>query len=137
VTTAFTVLDDGQAHTLQATRHEDRILLTPESVAATLGWRLTPEGLCHGEVCLPTRGHADRLSAAGLDLDTLAAALDRPLAVEPAAHAAALGTSVGERAARLRGLAAPPLTLDDLDGLPHRLDGLRPKKVFLLAFASW
>ena len=135
--TAFTLLDDGQAHQLDAVIAGNLVTLTPASVQARLGWKLTDDGLCQGAVCIPTRGYGNRLGHDGLELTALAAALDRPLAVDVAAGGAALGTSVGERAARLRGLTAPDLRLNDLDGQPRRLDEFRPRKVFLLAFASW
>ena len=137
MTTGFTILDEGQPRTLAAAVDGDRVTLTATSVADALGWKFTTDGLCHGDVCIPTRAYGDHLTADGLDLIALAAALDRPVAVEPIARVAALGTSVGERAQRLHGLTAPDLALTDLDGRPHRLDELRARKVFLLAFASW
>ena len=137
MTRPFTLLDEGQPRSLQGSVDRDRVILDPASVQAALGWHLTPDGLCRGNACIPTRGLADRLRPDGIDLATLATALERPLACEPAFAAAALGTSVAERAQELDGLAAPDLTLTDLHGAPRRLDSFRGQKVFLLAFASW
>jgi hypothetical protein len=82
-------------------------------------------------------------AAAGLgppgevELEALAAALDRPLALDVAERAAYLGVSARTRGERLRSLEAPGFALPDLDGRPHALAEHRGRKVFLVAWASW
>jgi hypothetical protein len=72
-----------------------------------------------------------------LDLARLAAALQRPLALDIEESAAFLGTAATERAEPLRALQAPDFALPDLSGRIHALSEHRGKKVLLIAYASW
>ena len=113
------------------------VRLTPEALEQALGWKLEPRGLCRGDVCVPVRRFADRVNEEGVDLAAFAELMDRPLAIDADAGAAALGTAAGERRARLASLEAPDFTLPDLDGNPHTLSAHRGKKVLLVTWASW
>ena len=70
-------------------------------------------------------------------VDALAAAGDRPLAVDHEERVAYLGVSAAERAARLASLEAPDFSLPDLAGRRHALSEHRGRKVLLVAYASW
>jgi hypothetical protein len=132
-----TLIDDGRVVEGAAAVTPDGIRLSPAGLEAALGWALRPEGLCRGAVCVPTRGHPDLVTADGVDLVSLAALLDRPLALDPSERIACLGVAAAERATRLASLEAPDFTLPDLHGTPHTLSAYRGRKVFLLAYASW
>ncbi len=108
-----------------------------EVVARELRWELKPEGLCRGDVCVPVRDEPALATEAGLDLEALALALDRPLALDLDEGAASLGASAGERGAPLARLEAPDFELPDLAGALHRLSAHRGKKVLLTVHASW
>ena len=71
------------------------------------------------------------------DLEEIAAALGRPVAVDAAERAAYLGIGAAARGRALAALAAPDFTLPDLDGRPHRLAAHRGRKVLLIAYSSW
>lgn len=133
----FTLLDDGAVHEVEARLEGDGVRLAPETVRDALGWTLRPEGLCRGPVCVPVRDRDALAREDGIDLEALADALDRPLALDREARAAALGVSAGERAAALEGGRAPDFTLRDLEGRPHTLSAFRGRKVLLIAYASW
>jgi hypothetical protein len=133
----FTILDDGRPLELAAQVAGGRVALAPEEVEARLGWSLKPEGLCRGALCVPVRDRAALAGAQGVDLAELARALGRPLALELAERAAALGTAPDERRAALAGLEAPDFELPDLAGRRHTLSAHRGKKVLLIAYASW
>ncbi len=113
--------------------------LASDAVHSALGWELKPEWLCRGVVCRPVDpAQREALFSEGeVDLHALAAALRRPLALDAAEGAAALGTAADERAARLATLDAPDFTLPDLEGRMHSLSDHRGKKVLLIAYASW
>jgi hypothetical protein len=134
---SFTLLDETRVCALRATLAEDDTWLPPDAVATALGWHLETQGLCRGSTCIPVRDRATLVGPHGLRLTTLAALLDRPLAVDPGERVACLGASATERTAALRSLAAPEFTLPDLDGRPRTLGEFRDRKVFLLAWASW
>jgi acetyl esterase/lipase len=74
---------------------------------------------------------------AAAPVDALAAAGDRPVAVEREERVAFVGESAGARAARLASLQAPDFALPDLDGRVHSLAEHRGEKVLLIAYASW
>ncbi len=134
---SFTLIDEGRAVAVDATLAEGRVLLSPEPLQAALGWKLEREGLCRGSVCIPVRDPEALRKPDGLDLEELARLLDRPLALDVAEGAAALGEPAEERAAALASLEAPDFTLPDFEGRMHSLSDHRGKKVLLIAYASW
>jgi hypothetical protein len=133
----FTLLDETRAVAVDAVVGPDGVRLAPEDVRDALGWEVKPQGLCRGATCVPVPPSSGLARGDGLDLDTLAALLGRPLAVDAAHRAACLGVAAGDRARALRSLDAPDFTLPDLDGRPHTLSGFRGKKILLVAWASW
>ena len=133
----LTLIDGERRHAVGAEFADGRVQLDPADVEAALGWKLAPEGLCRGSVCIPVRDRAALVVGGGLDLETFAALLDRPLALDAAERVAAIGESAGDRAAALRTLEAPDFTLPDLSGHLHSLSSYRGVKVLLIAYASW
>lgn len=134
---AFTLIHDGESRTIDATVASGRVALAASVVEETLGWKLRPEGLCQGDVCVPVRDRDALRSQQGIDLEALAQTLGRPLALDVEAGAAALGTSASDVSARLATLEAPDFSLPDLGGVLHSLSEHRGKKVLLIAYASW
>jgi hypothetical protein len=133
----LTLIDGERRHAIGAQFADGRVQLDSADVEAALGWKLAPEGLCRGSVCIPVRDRASLVIRGGLDLEVFAALLDRPLAFDTDERVAALGESAGDRAAALRTLEAPDFTLPDLSGRMHSLSDHRGKKVLLIAYASW
>ena len=131
------LLDETRAVEIDATFAADGVRLAPDAVRDALGWELKPQGLCKDERCIPVPGGTSLVRDGAVDLATLATVLGRPLALDAGERAACLGAAAGDRATRLRSLEAPDFTLPDVNGRPHTLSGLRGKKVFLLAWASW
>lgn len=137
MTEGLTLLDDGERHELEATFNDGRVRLAAADLERALGWQLKPEGLCRQGVCIPVRERGRLESAEGVDLEALAAALGRPLALDVEERAAALGTPLQERAGLLEDLMAPDFRLPDLQGRMHSLSEHRGSKVLLIAYASW
>jgi hypothetical protein len=133
----FTLIESGRATTVAARRAGGRIRVPAADVERALGWKLAPEGLCRGDVCVPVRRPAELASAEGLDLEVLAELLGRPLATDPEEGVAVLGAGAAQRRAVLASLEAPDFALPDLAGKLHRLSDQRGKKVLLIAYASW
>jgi hypothetical protein len=133
----FTIIENGEASELQASVAGDRVSIPAAELERTLGWTLKAEGLCRDEICVPVRNREALVDSSGIDLASFAAALGRPVAVDVAENAAALGTATHDQAARMATLDAPDFTLPDLDGQLHSLSDHRGKKVLLIAYASW
>ena len=133
----LTLIDGDRRHAIGAQVENGRVQLDPADVEVALGWKLAREGLCRGSVCIPVRNRASLVSGGGLDLETFALLLDRPLAVDADERVAALGESAADRASALGTLEAPDFTLPDLAGRMHSLSEHRGKKVLLIAYASW
>lgn len=96
------------------------------------GWHLEPEGLCHGDRCVPL---PDDVDGDRLDLAVVAERLGMPL-VHDAAHGLwALGPEVTGRV--LSSPELPDLGLVDLDGREVRLRSYLGRKLLLVAWASW
>src|SRR6266850_2184346 len=133
----FTVIDQGRASEVEARVDGGRVRLSADALRAALGWELHEGTLCNDTMCVPLSA-GSRLGEGGVfDLGEVAAALDRPLALDTDARAAFVGASAGERAQGLGSLLAPDFTLPDLAGRPHTLSSYRGKKILLVTWASW
>ena len=133
----LTILQDGQTWDGSVGVDGDELRLPAAALERALGFRLEPEGLCRGAVCIPTAAHEGLVTAQGVGLAKLASVLGRPLVLDRAAGVASLGESPQDQLARLESLAAPDFELPDLEGKRRRLTEFRGKKVLLHAFASW
>ena len=111
--------------------------LPRSAVREALGWELKPEGLCRAAVCVPVTDTASLGDGESLDLEALAAALGRPLALDADEGVAVIGAAAADRGASLASLRAPDFTLPDLSGKLHTLSDHRDKKVLLVVYASW
>ncbi|MCW2599714.1 MAG: Redoxin domain protein [Frankiales bacterium] len=125
------LLFDGDRTTEVMAQADGRDLrLDAAAVLAATGWELAPYGLCRGDVCIP-----ERLTDP-VPLRALAAALQRPLAVEVLAdRAVAILGEAGGRTVRA-GDVAPAVTLPDVDGQPVTITG-SGRKTAVVAWATW
>ncbi|MDG2304145.1 MAG: hypothetical protein P8R42_05725 [Candidatus Binatia bacterium] len=133
----LTILHDGEMWTGPVVADGDDVRLSGDALEQALGFRIEPEGLCRGAVCIPTAAHQGLVAAQGVGLAELASVLGQPLAWDRDAGVASLGESPDDQRARLESLAAPDFELTDLEGKRRRLTEFRGKKVLLHAFASW
>lgn len=120
----------------------DALWLDAAAVEAATGWQWKPEGLCHGDTCVPLP-RAPKEGGEALvrgDRLNLAAAWrhsGQPVVHDAAGRAWVLGTGSTRRGASLASLQAPDFALPDLQGREHRLSAYRGRKVFLATWASW
>jgi hypothetical protein len=135
--TAATIVDNDRATVVHATRDGDTLLVEADDLARATGWTLKPEGLCRDTICVPVRDRDALVHENRIDLRAFAAALGRPLALEPAAALAVLGEAPDTVGDQLASLTAPPFTLPDLDGNPVALADFAGRKRLLIAWASW
>lgn len=132
------IIDDARRTEVVGRVESDRVLVDAEALEAATGWRLKPEGLCRGDVCVPVRDRSGLVDGAGLvDVRAVATALGRPVVVDAHRGVAALGEAAASRAEQMRSLQAPDFTLPDLDGNPVSLHTFDRRKVLLLAWSSW
>ena len=95
------------------------------------GWRLTPEGACKGDVCIPVPQSGETVEA-----ESIAQAMGLPLVGSRELGLWALGPeSIGARA--LTSAEAPELELPDIDGKMFKLSSLRGQKVLIYAWAPY
>jgi hypothetical protein len=133
--TQATIIGDD-VRTVDATADGEKLLVAPEQLDAAMGWKLEPQGLCRGDVCVPVRDQAALFDDDRLDVAAVARALGRLVVVDADAGLMAMGADPAARKQALS-LDAPAFTLDDLDGNPHSLSEWRGRKKLLFAFASW
>ena len=136
-TTPFTLIDDGASHEFDATINGSSVRIASDAILQTLGFTLTPEGLCQGDLCIPIAARKDLIDEQGIDLAGLADALGRPVAIDAAEAAASMGAATASHGEQLASGIAPDFTLPDLSGKEHSLSSFRGKKVLLIAYASW
>ncbi len=127
-----TALDDARAA-------GDDLWLSRTGCATATGWTLKPEGLCRGEVCMPTPRTETHNYVEGDDVNIAAwwRLMGRPVLHDAAGDTWMLGAAAADRAAVLQSLEAPDFTLPDLDGKAHSLSDYRGKRVFLTTWSSW
>jgi hypothetical protein len=133
----FTIIDAERAVPVQARVAGERVLLDPAALKDALGWEIHDGLLCNDAMCIPLADEGALVRDGGVDLEGLARALDRPLAVDIEEGAAFLGASARERSQALAAQQAPDFSLPDLDGRLHTLREHRGKKILLVAWASW
>jgi len=136
MTAPLTVITDEVA-TVDADVDGTRVLVEADVLPIAIGWELKPEGLCHGDVCVPVRNREQLLAGDALDLAAVAGALSRPIVIDADTRVAAMGLPSEERRRALRDHVAPPFTLPDLNGRMHSLEEWRGRKRLLIAFSSW
>lgn len=117
----------------------EALWLDAGAIEASTGWQWKPEGLCHGDTCVPLPpAQANELVRDGrLDIAAMWRRSGQPVVHDAASRTWVLGTGAERRAAALATLEAPDFELPDLDGRLHRLSAYRGKRVFLATWASW
>lgn len=140
--TTVTVVADGSVHEVAGEVRGDALWLRAGALPVVTGWSLKPEGLCRDDVCIPRAGlGADAITGTGadeaVDVRALAAALQRPVALEPAAAIAVLADAPADLAGSIVEGRAPAFTLPDLDGTPVALADFAGRKKLLFAWSSW
>jgi hypothetical protein len=131
-----TVLYDDKLTTVDAHKTSgDDLWLAPDQFAKATGWKLEPQGLCKGDLCVQTNN--DWLSDGNVNLTAFASHLGQPLVREESINAWAFGESVSARHDSMYSLQAPDFTLPDMHGKLHSLSDYRGKKVFIHSWGSY
>lgn len=120
-------------------RPVSELWLTASELEQLTGWKLAPEGLCKGAVCVPLGASRRAGLTAGdaLHVSALWRDLDRPILYDAAHTTWILGEAASDRARDLATLEAPDFTLPDIEGKLHSLSDYRGHKVLLATWASW
>ena len=119
----------------------DNLWLPIKALHSSTDWKLTPEGACIGEMCIPIPAEREGtfLTEDGklFNLPALERYMSNPV-VHDDTHSVWL---FGEGAATGVGfhdpLQAPDFTLPDLAGNLYSLSDFKGKKVLLVSWASW
>lgn len=108
--------------------------VTPADFAAATGWNPKPEGLCRGEICVPS----PEVARADGTIDVLAASsrLGMPVVRDVEHDLVAVGPATTTGQTLSTAVAADP-QLVDRDGNPFHLSSLHGRKVLLVAWASY
>jgi AhpC/TSA family len=136
----ITVLhEQRQTQWPDASADGDALWLDGPAVEQATGWTWKPEGLCHGDSCMPLPpGSKSELVRDGrLDIAAMWRRSGQPVVHDSASRNWVLGTGAAQRGAALATLQAPEFALPDLAGREHRLSQYRGHKVFLFSWASW
>ena len=113
-----------------------KIEIPRDEFEAGTGWKLTPEGACKGDICVPLAAAVAGRSDGPIDVAELAREMTLPLVHEEEHGVWALGPeSIGSRA--LVTAEAADFELPSLDGELFRLSSLRGRKVLVYAWAPY
>jgi hypothetical protein len=117
--------------------------LSAPTLLRTTGWKLKPEGVCKGAICVPV-SDAQRSALLSrqdgddwFDLSAFAQIVEQPVASDETSGTWFFGHPAWEWRSRSADRRAPDFTLNDLTGQPHSLSELLGNKVFLLFWATW
>ena len=133
-------------HDQRETRHPDdaadgdALWLDAAAIEQATGWAWKPEGLCHGDVCVPLPPALKPqwvLDERLLDIAAVWRRSGQPVVHDAASRTWVLGAGAAQRATALASLQAPDFELPDLAGRMHRLSDHRGRKVLLATWASW
>jgi hypothetical protein len=134
----ITILTEaGVAEVDDAEVRGETVLVDAGSLEQAIGWELKPEGLCRGDVCVPTRARPDVRVDDRVDLAVVADLMQRPFVVDADGGAAVFGESAAARAQQLTALHVDDFELDDAFGIAFRWSSLGRKKKVLVTWASW
>lgn len=133
----ITILDGERTVSADASIAADTVLVDANDFQAATGWQLKPEGLCHGDVCVPVRSHPDVVIDGRIDANKAATLLRRSVVVDATAGVVAYGPSAVAIAEQLADRRAPDFTLAQLDGTPFSMAAIGRKKKVLVTWASW
>src|SRR3954471_22512667 len=101
----------------------DTLVIGPDAFTKGTGWAVKPEGVCHGDVCVPLpSGMAD---GDKVHVDKVDAHLGMALVGDEARGLWALVPASAIGSQRLTTLDLPDLVLSDFDGNPFALRSLR------------
>jgi peroxiredoxin len=132
------IIDGATEIDVELRRDGDHLFVSPAGLRDALGWELTPEGLCRGDVCLPTQLHTDLVDERGdIDVAAFARVTGRAHALDAAEGVAVLGEASAERQALATDRTAPDFELPDLDGRPVALHDFDGNKRVIATWASW
>lgn len=134
----ITVIHEQRTAALPDARADrDGLWLDAAEVERASGWQWKPEGLCHGDTCVPLPRGADVVRDGRIDLAAMWRHMDQPVVHDEAGGTWVLGTGAAQRSETLTSLQAPDFALPDLDGRVHRLSDYRGRRVFLATWSSW
>ena len=132
-----TILTDDGTYEVEAVARPGTLLVPEGALPGLTGWQLNPEGLCRGDVCVPTRSRPELRVDDRIDLQVVAELLAQPLVVDDDTATAALGASSTVRAEQLADGRVDDLALRDVDGNAFAWAGIGRKKKVLVTWASW
>jgi hypothetical protein len=117
----------------------DALWFDAAAIEQATGWAWKPEGLCHGDICVPVPpAKKNELVRDGrLNVAAMWRRSGQPAVHDQASRTWVLGTGAAQRSAALASLQAPDYALPDLSGQQHRLSQYRGRKVFMYTWASW
>ncbi len=132
-----TLIDDAE-HPVDWREADGRLRVSPADLVSATGWVVKAEGLCRGDVCVPVYDRDGLVDADGwVDVEALARALGRVVAVDADRGVAVLGDGADQRRDALESLEAPDVALPGLDGQTHHLSEWGGHKRAIVAWASW
>ena len=134
------IYDDIPFEAASASAAGDDLWMSAADLVAATGWERQPQGLCHGDRCVPippARESAFVAPDGRINLAEFARYLQAPVVHDDGAGVWLFGEAAVSRRDALRSLDAPDFRLPDLDGRMHALSDYRGKKVLLLSWASW
>jgi len=128
---------DGSASVVQSVLNFGTFGIDSGDLVGATGWKLLPEGLCKGSICIPVRNLQELTDGKSLDLAEFARLMKLNILIDAQRKIAALGEQAENRSASMSTLDAPDFTLPDIHGRQVSFSDYNRRKRLLLAWSSW
>ncbi len=128
------LFDDHTTECEGALQRGDDLWIAMGQCADATGWRVTPEGMCQGPVCIPIPREGGWIEGDRFNVSAFARYRRQGVARDPERDIWSFGPAPESR---LASGEAPDFSLPDFAGRLHRLSDYRGKKVLLMTWASW
>ena len=128
---------DGSASVVQSVLNFGTFGIDSGDLVGATGWKLRPEGLCKGSICIPVRNLQELTDGKSLDLTEFARLMKLNILIDAQRKIVALGEQAENRSASMSTLDAPDFTLPDIHGRQVSFSDYNRRKRLLLAWSSW
>ena len=136
---SVTVLYEGRQVELAEHAAGKALLIRPDDLININGFEVKPEGVCHGDLCIPltTALLVEQDDQTWFDLTAFADLLEQPYVADHEARVWSFAEIPAKRHNMMTEAMAPSLELTDRQGNIFNITDLKGKKALIVTWSSW
>ena len=137
MTVGLVINQNGETANVEVASTFAEFAISIDDFEKQTGWQLKPEGLCHGDVCVPVSDTNTLTNQTHIDLVEFARVTNQNIVVDQQRKVAVLGEHAEARSEAMTTLDAPDFRLPDIHGRQVSFSDFNRRKRLLLAWSSW